>query len=229
MSLTAYAEQIQKLKHQYVIALAEARQAQNPDMTPEGLQNHRDTLVARVRAQYLPKLAALETDVRRDAEILFDAADEAIPAAQGSTRDAWQRVEMLLAAGKALPDIITAADVPQLQAIREWAPSWLAANRHKAKGANIGAGTTTALENSIRDRWAEILPNGGTLREALEAKQVAAGLEYTISNLRTELEGKPTGRNTLAVAFGATQAADEAGQRLQVKAEGTADYSQASA
>lgn len=229
MTITEFPQQLQQIQQQYNREVTEARQAQNEDLTAEGLQNYRNQLVDQVRAQYLPKLAALDAQVRDEVEILTKAADRAIPETQGSTGDAWKRVEMLLDAGKALPDIIAAADPSQLLAIHEWAPTWLAANQHKAKGANLGSSSEAAFENSVRDRWAQILPKGEDIREALEAKPIAASLSYTIEHLRGELEGKPAARNTLAAAYGATQAAEEAAERLQLKAEVAPSLSDATA
>lgn len=226
MSLKELAEQLKQLKHQYVIAAAEARQTEDSDLTAEGLQKLRASRVDRVRAQFLPQLGMLESQINRAADALSEDAARVIPASQGSTRDAWERVQMLLEAGKGLSDIITDSDAAQLQAIQEWGPTWLSANRHKAKGVNIGAGYGRAFENSIRDRWAELLPNGDIIREAQEAKPLAAELQYSLGSLRTELEGKPLGMSTLASAFGATQAAEEAGQRLEVRGEDRPNYSE---
>lgn len=234
MTMNHYPEQLQMLQQQYNVAVAEARQAQNNDLTPEGLENYRNQLVAQVRVTYLPKLAALDAQIRDEVDLLERVAAEAIPAPQGSTSDAWKRVEMLLGAGKTLPEIILDADQSQLQAIQEWGPTWLAATTHKARGTNFSANAESALANNIMDRWAQILPAGEKVSEALEAKPTAAGLRYAVDNLRVELEGNGPTRNTLAAAFGATQAAEEAAARLpsgddvtrqQISAEAAREFS----
>lgn len=220
MNIAQYNARLAEIRQKHAQEMVRINQHQDEHLTPEGLEKARAEMAARARASLLPHLERLQQEFKSDVGTLNGAADEAIPKSEGSTRDAWTRVETLLAAGEDLSDIIRAADAPTLHAIREWAPTWLQAREHKLP--QIVRTSPDVLENNIRDRWVEILPNAtyaANLKESLEAKPDIARFEETAKHFRDQLEGKRTGVSTLAAAFGAIGAAQEAGRRIPARQE----------
>lgn len=114
-------------RHAYYADVQTARTYQDSDLTPEALTRQRQDREAAARTAYAQALRPIREDYEREARLNANALAK-VPAATGSTADVWRRVEMRLGAGATLDQIVATAEVPTLQAVREWAPTYLAVN-----------------------------------------------------------------------------------------------------
>lgn len=209
-----YLEEIQLLQRDYRNALQEAQAHRNDDLSYEGLQRRRAQLAEQASKTFSAKLEQLKSSMDAESGQLKSRAGKAIPKAEGSTRDSWERVKMLLDAGQTLHQVIGKADPSQLQAIQEWAPTWLDATTK---------GTMTdfaPFQRSVDQRWAQVAPDPEPITEYLGAAGDIAKFEYIANSLGDRFEGRAPAFGSLADAFGAEYAAQTARTDLSAHSEG---------
>ncbi|WP_087874116.1 hypothetical protein [Arthrobacter globiformis] len=209
-TIAEYLQELQILTRDYRNAVQEAQLHTDDHLTPEGLQAKRAKLVQQAAANHQGKLAKLRSNFKIEADWLESRAQRAIPKPEGSTRDSWERVKMLLDSGQSLQTVIAKADAGSLHAVREWAPTYLDA---MSKGANTDL---RPFERSIGQRWAEILPEGEHVREYLDAAGDVAQFEHMANSLSDSFEGRAPQFGSLQDAFAAKYAAQTATADLSV-------------
>lgn len=188
----------------YYAAVENARAYQDPDLTSEALTRQRQDREAAARTAYAQALRPIRDDYERQARLNAKALAK-VPAPTGSTADVWRRVEMRLGAGATLDQIVATADVPTLQAVREWAPTYLAAN-----GGDPAAAPALGdrLERATLARYAAITEDTD-MAAALAEAPTLAGLAVTLDDAEAEAQGIPGagGLNGAVAAALAVQAA----------------------
>ena len=188
----------------YYAAVQTARTHQDPDLTPEALTRQRQDREAAARAAYAQALRPVVVVTDRAARLNAMALAK-VPGPTGSTADVWRRVEMRLGAGATLDQIVATADVPTLQAVREWAPTYLAVN-----GGDPAAAPALGdrLERATLARYAAITEDTDTAAALAEAPTLA-GLAVTLDDAEAEAQGIPGagGLNGAVAAALAVQAA----------------------
>lgn len=112
---------------------------------------------------------------------------------------------MRLNAGHTLDDIISTADVLTLQAVREWAPTYLAAN-----GGDPSAAPALGdrLERATLARYAAITQDAD-MAPALAEAPALAGLAVALDDAEAEAQGVPDSgglRGAVAAALAAQAA-----------------------
>ncbi|GAB3754831.1 hypothetical protein GCM10027591_03780 [Zhihengliuella somnathii] len=155
----------------------------DPHLSTEGIIAERKTRTNKLRAEAKQSLAMIRARAKEDEDALANRMEKAMPKPEGSTADAWTRVKMLLDSGRTLSQVIKNADVPTLQAIREWAPTWLETQRTpETLGEALTGGRApedlAPLNNSIAIRWAELNGNDTAIREHLESRGDAAKFNF---------------------------------------------------
>ena len=168
----------------YYAAVQTARTHQDPDLTPEALTRQRQDREAAARTAYAQALRPIRDDYERQARLNAKALAK-VPAPTGSTADVWRRVEMRLGAGATLDQIVATADVPTLQAVREWAPTYLAVN-----GGDPAAAPALGdrLERATLARYAAITEDTD-MAAALAEAPTLAGLAVTLDDAEAEALG----------------------------------------
>lgn len=189
----------------YTTAAQDARAHQDPDLTPEALNRQRQDREAAARTAYAQALRPVREDYDRAAHLNAKALAK-VPAPTGSTRDAWERVTMRLNAGATLDAVISTADVLTLQAVREWAPTYLAANGGDPAAAPV---LGERLERATLARYAA-LTDDADMAAALAEAPALAGLAVTLEDAEAEAQGVP-GAGGLDGAVAAALAAQAAG------------------
>lgn len=208
-----YLEQIQILHRDYRNALDEAKAHQDSNLSPDGLVVRRKQLAEQADKAFGSKLEQLKSRMDSESGQLKSQALRAIPKTEGSTRDSWERVKMLLDAGQSLHQVIGKADVSQLQAIQEWAPTWIEA---KSKGTITDF---APFQRSVNQRWAQVAPNPEPIAEYLEAAGDIAMFEHIATSLSEKFEGRAPEFGTLVDAFAAHHAAQAARYDLAALSE----------
>ncbi|MGW3947023.1 hypothetical protein ACWEBH_12945 [Micrococcus endophyticus] len=198
-------------------AQRDAAHHEDEDLSLPALDRRRAELSADARAQLSSFVA--------NARIGYEAARRAnardldrVPAATASTRDAWERVTMLLDSGRTLAEVVATADRETLLAVNEWGPTYLEA---QAPAPRLGEAREPVdlapLERSVRARWAE-LTGDRILKKALadapalataevqlrNAEAVAAGNDHAgglIGAVEAELAGKAAEADLAAYAL----------------------------
>lgn len=190
------AAQIDQLNRDFNAALSAAQSHADPHLTPDGLTAKRASLVKAAQDTAAAKLSELKSAFDVYVNSAKNDAARVIPKAEGSTRDGWERVKMILDAGISLPQVVAQATPEQLHALAEWGPAWMAAQSAATRSTGLGAGEWSApdasqLRRSIQGRWADVL--GGTasqsIAEAMNADVVAAGIEETSNHLAVRASG----------------------------------------
>lgn len=182
----------------------DAHAHQDPDLAQDALDRHRQDREAVVRTPYAQALRPIREDYDRAAHLNAKALAK-FPTPTGSTADVWRRVEMRLDAGATLDQIVATADVPTLQAGREWVPTWLAVN-----GGDPAAAPTLGdrLDRATLARYADITEDAD-MAAALAKAPALAGLAVTLADAEAEADGAP-GAGGLAGAVAAALAEREA-------------------
>ena len=192
------------VRHAYYAAVQTARTYQDPDLTPEALTRQRQDREAAAPAAYAQALRPIRDDYERAARLNAMALAK-VPGPTGSTADVWRRVEMRLGAGASLDQIVATADVPTLQAVREWAPTYLAVH-----GGDPAAAPALGdrLERATLARYAAITEDTG-MAAALAEAPTLAGLAVALDDAEAEAQGIPGagGLNGAVAAALAVQAA----------------------
>jgi hypothetical protein len=193
------AAEIEQLNRDLNAAVAAAQSHNDPHLTSDGLTAKRATLAKTARDAAGKKLQELKAAFDVYVNSAKNDAARVIPKAEGSTRDGWERVKMILDAGASLPQVVGQATPEQLHALAEWGPSWIAAQSAAARSTGLGAGEWQApdaslLQRSIQGRWAEVLGGAAaqTIAEAMNADVVTAGIEQTAAHLATKAAGGTT-------------------------------------
>lgn len=206
------------LKRQYSQDLQAVKAAalKDPGLNPQGVLDRVADAAKNLGPKYATELARLTATV--NAETTF-ATTRATKLAAGvpkldaaDARAEWERVTMLLDAGASLPQVMRGADPARLQAIQQWGPTYLDAQAIKGRPGGIighdqGADLET-FERQLRDRWAEVLPNGEYITAGIEAAGIAAEFTRTAQTFSNELTGERNSYEPLGEAL----AAQEAGQ-----------------
>lgn len=193
------AAQIEQLNRDFNAALSAAQSHADPHLTPDGLTAKRASLVKGVQDTAAAKLSELKSAFDVYVNSAKNDAARVIPKAEGSTRDGWERVKMILDAGISLPQVVAQATPEQLHALAEWGPAWMAAQSAATRSTGLGAGEwqapdTSHLQRSIQGRWAQVLegPAAVSIAEAMNADVVAAGIEQTATHLAAKAAGSTT-------------------------------------
>lgn len=193
------AADIAQLNRDFSEALASAQSHQDPHLTADGLTAKRASLAKKAQDTTAAKLQELKAAFDDNVDMVKRDAARLIPKAEGSTRDAWERVKMILDAGIPLQQVVTQATPEQLHALAEWGPAWMASQSAAARTTGLGADAWQApdvsqLERSIQARWAEVLGGtaGNAVSEALNADVLAAGIHQTTTYLGARAAGGTT-------------------------------------
>jgi hypothetical protein len=129
----------------------------------------------------------------------------------------WDQVRMRLDSGASLQRVIASADADTLTAIREWAPTWLAAQADSARpagmeGLEFDDPDVAPIMRSLDERLAEVSGNGfSTVNQ--RAKEAAGDAAYAASvapRLEGQLQGINVGSDGLTAAVEAHYAAANA-------------------
>lgn len=201
----------------------EIRSFTSDELTAQGIANERARRTEQLNNSTRDKLAGVREEFASEVASIDSRYERStIPAADRSTADEWARVQMLLDAGKSFGQIINGANIAQLQAIREWGPTYqeaqfikrggtanpLGNELAKRAGAEPVAGyNPQALYNSVDRRWAELSPKDALfIRERLESFAEKAQFDYSASALEAMTHGGNTG-GAMAIAMSAEYAA----------------------
>lgn len=192
-----------ELKRQHQAELAELRSARNSDpyLTAEGKANQERQDQQRLAAKYSAQLESLTARMRSDTGLAMTTAAKVVSAATAPSTDAlraeWERVTMLLDAGAGINTIVRGADQARLHAIQQYGPTWLEAQALKTRPSGLSdydkPADLMAFNTQMRDRWAEVLPNGDRIVAGAEAAGVAAGYDVTAKAFSNSLNGVNTG------------------------------------
>ena len=201
---------------------AEITRHKDPDLSPEGQAKAEK----RARAALKEKLEALTREFNKEAEETKRVAAAAIPGGNGDTRQHWERAKMLLEAGATLHDIVSKADAPMLHAVQEWGPTYLEADHIKTRPEGL-AGLATeplnlaSLNNSLRNRWVEILDGyaPGRISRGVEAEVAEAQYQVRAHHSTKVLGGVNPGESALEIAM----AAQIAGQLARAQLNAASD------
>lgn len=224
--LTKHIAQLSKIARDHENAKREISQFTSDDLTAQGIANERARRMEKVNADTAQAVAQARAAAENELSVIKSRAESsALPKPNGSTADEWARIQMLLEAGKSMHQVISGATIEQLQAIREWGPTYQEAQTFKTIGGPNALGEELSrraggpasgsyydpapLMNSIASRWAELSPKDALfVREQLEAAGEIAQFEYTASSLEVVATGVNVG-SPMAIAI----AAQDAGQR----------------
>ena len=170
----------------YQAAAHDARALQDPDLTPEAMTRTRQDREAAARTAYAQALRPIREDYDRAAHLNAKALAK-FPTPIASTADVWRRVEMRLDAGATLHQIVATADVLTLQAVREWAPTYLAVH-----GGDPAAEPVLGdrLERATLARYAAITEDAD-MAAALAEVPALAGLAVALDDAEAEAQGVP--------------------------------------
>ncbi len=202
----------------------EIRSFTSDELTAQGIANERARRIEQLNNSTRDKLAGVREEFASEVASIDSRYERSIiPAADRSTADEWARVQMLLDAGKSFGQIINGANLAQLQAIREWGPTYQESQFIKKAGipnsigdamATAAGGTSTggydpqSLYNSVDRRWAELSPKDALfIRERLESFSEKAQFEYSASALEAMTYGGNAG-GAMAIAMSAKYAAE---------------------
>lgn len=184
----------------------DAHAHQDPDLTQDALDRHRQDREAAARTAYAQAVCPIREDYDRATHLNAKALAE-FPTPTGSTADVWRSVEIRLDAGATLDQIVATADVPTLQSIREWAPTWLAVN-----GGDPAAAPTLGdrLDRATLSRYAAITEDAD-MAVALDEAPALAGLAVTLAAAEAEAQGvSGAGAGALEAAVATAMAEREA-------------------
>ena len=224
--LTKHIAQLSKIAHDHENAKREISRFTSDDLTAQGIFNERARRTETLNAKTAQAVAQARAAAENELSVIKSRAESStLPKPNGSTSDEWARIQMLLEAGKSMHQVISGATVEQLQAIREWGPTYQEAQIFKTMGGPNALGEElsrraggpashsyydpTPLMNSISSRWAELSPKDALfVREQLESSGEMAQFEYMASALEVNASGGNVG-SPMALAI----AAQDAGQR----------------
>ncbi len=206
------------LKRQHKDELTALKSAASADqyLSQDGKSAQLQQESQRLAAKYAAALESLTARMEYSTGVAMTTASKiigAIPApAVADSKQEWERVTMLLEAGAGLNTIVRGADLARLQAIQQWGPTYLEAEAIKTRpgglaGYDQGA-DLTEFNTSMRNRFAEILPNGSYLTAGAEAAGVAAEFGRSAQTFTDRLNGQHSSYDPVGEAL----AAQEAGQ-----------------
>ena len=161
------------------------------DQTDQAQQTHYDHLseLGNREEQDRKVTEARERAARALTEIHAKAVSEEAAASAGAknllesnepTRDEWERVKMVLDAGKPIDEILAESDTNRVHAIRYWGLAYLEAQY--AKTSLPVSVIQEALEGSVTSRLAE-LDDSGKVSTYLNAKQTLAAVNDVKSRI----------------------------------------------
>lgn len=211
-------------------ALSEATNFHDPHLNADGLAAKRQELKDRARETYAAKIEGLREQLERDTSVLQAEADRAgpslgdDPASLMRAQMKWDQTRMKLEAGIPLRRVIDDAQADALLALREWAPTWLAAQQHQSADHSLmGAMAATGPDvdgiiAAIDGRLSQVA--GGDYGTVLSwARGAAAEGAYAapmLEHFTGVLNGTPEGKDALGAAIAARMAADESTGDLAV-------------
>lgn len=114
------AADIEQLNRDFNAAVSTAQSHADTHLTPDGLTAKRASLVKAAQDTAAAKLQELKSAFDVYVNSAKNDAARVIPKAEGSTRDGWERVKMILDAGISLPQVVAQATPEQLHALAEW-------------------------------------------------------------------------------------------------------------
>lgn len=222
--LTKHIAQLSKIAHNHENTKREISRFTSDELTAQGIANERARRMEKLNADTAQAVAQTRAAAENELSVIKSRAEgSALPEPNGSTADEWARIQMLLEAGKSMHQVISGATVEQLQAIREWGPTYQEAQTFKTMGgpnalgeelSRLAGGQATGsyydpapLLNSVASRWAELSPKDALfIREQLESSGEMAQFEYTASSLEALSAGGNVG-STMTIAIAAADAA----------------------
>lgn len=198
--------------------LRQARTFRDPDLTPEANTRRREELARTAREQAGAYLTRTEAQTNQAATMVRTVADHALtkqapdPTTQllAETRQAraWERTRSLLEAGRPVPEVIDAADLDTLHALRTELPTYLATRTTLPPGLDAAGHTETPpdrLLHTIDRALTEQLPGNqaAALRARLDLDELEPGLRELLAGIRREVEGTANSNNGLHTAIAA--------------------------
>lgn len=212
------------LKRSYKQELANMQAFRNSDvnLTQEGKSAQAQQDQQRLAAKYSAELAALTARMEYSTSTATTTAAKVLAAvpAPADTRAEWERVTMLLDAGAGINTVVRNADAARLQAIKQYGPTYLEAEMLKSRpgglaGVDQGA-DLHAFNTNLRNRWAEVLPDGSYVTAGAVAAGVAAEFTRSAQTFSNDLNGvrnglDPVGESYAALAAGQLAAANFTG------------------
>lgn len=199
-----------------------ARSHQDRDLTPEGLDKHRQMLADRTRARYRSRIAE-----QREAVALAESADARSfdkyrpridwnsPASVAKAQAKWESVKTRLDAGIGVSNIVANADADTLAALREYYPAHaeaqaeLTGSRTRIPGEPHSQPDLTGFHRGLDERAAEIGGAGAASTHATWRASVAlaAWAGPTLDQYDAAAEGREDHPNSALAAINAHYAA----------------------
>lgn len=100
-------------------------------------------------------------------------------------RNRWDRIAMLAERGVTLGDIIASASKPDLDAIAEWAPTWVRAEKLDGYGGELAMNYHNSpvawIHDGITSRYAALDPNGPASKAITKVRD-ALDVSFTMSH-----------------------------------------------
>lgn len=210
MSATTLEQDAVVLKHQLEADLAAAHSHTDTNLTPDGLAKKRNELARAARDRAAVALDALRTQMSVEADASSAHAAKVRPKLpDGSVlQRKWDQARMQLEAGIPLQRVVSSADADTLAAIKEWAPTWLAAEAQAGKPSGLLATNHDAtavlaqLDNSIDERLLTIgdANTQSAIRSDRAARVAKAGFEQHAAHVSRRVAGTPANPLESAVA-----------------------------
>lgn len=218
-----YIDQLTQLKLSHSEALKHAQSFTDPLLSPEGIAKRRQELAANATADHKSKLESLSNKFGAEVAEAKRRAESEIPAPQADTSVAWSMAQMLLNAGQTLHQIIATADPALLHAVTQWGPTYLKAQALEGRNDPWSSAEVepAPLQNSIRQRWAQILGDsaGERIEKGIEAESAAAEFSVSAEHFGNQLDGVRTGMDDLVVAVQASLAGKAVASGLQKESD----------
>lgn len=226
MTITEINAELRQLVRDFTTATSAAANYVDPALSGTGLMAKRERLVHAARTTGQNRLDTVKSRFDSEVSRLAGGAQRALPAGPASTADAWGKVKMLLDAKQPLQYVVEKATPEQLHALTEWGPVYLDATTPVVVG--IGAGQTRlvpieALERSIWERWAEVLPETGAaaVTEFLGAAPEIGGFQSYVTFAENRIAGLST-VSDMEASIAAQMARQAAAQNLALAATAAA-------
>lgn len=203
-----HTETITELHRATSDAIVNARNYRNDDLSSAGLHKARGEMLTAAQNTAIEALAKARTSLTSALATATKSAASTLRA-DGSTRDEWERVRILLDAGKSLADIVDEATTrDRIIAIREWAPTWLEAVNQNSEPRRSPQQYEDAVNGSTLKRLLEIDPTS-TAADLYAGHEAHARLAPVLDDIaRLTVGGAPSGSASMRAGYAATMNPD---------------------
>lgn len=204
--LTAVLPELRAIRRGYAEQISAAQREVNadPGLNATGREARLTELTEQIRAEWLPRLEAVQSGTTRAAEVVEKAVAERWPTpatgveAMLGRQAAWARARSLLelsnrsgtdllggqSANLSIPALLReTTDVETLHALREELPTW-------ARTRGLQADTAATITDAVDLRLAEVASNSTIdLTARLRARAEVAGITPMVQQTQAELQG----------------------------------------